>query len=104
MLKLDPHSELQGFSSEKWCRLGIQLSVPENKLEEFSANHKDDPDKVFCCLSDTIKYWIKNGEVSWKVLWEALCHESVAHINLGIEIRDWYREKTWNDPRKVSIF
>jgi hypothetical protein len=72
--------------------------VPENKLKEFEMNHLKDVQR---CLIEAIKHWKKNEKViKWEVLWVALCHSTVSHENLGREIRDWYREKTWRDPRR----
>lgn len=87
-----------GFSLKKWRALGRALKVPENKLEEFEEDHR----KAERRLVEAIKHWIRNGEVTWKELWEALCHSTVSHENLGREIRDWYRLKTWRDPRQVN--
>ena len=87
-----------GFSLDKWRFLGIVPKLPESKLRVIEINHKMDVER---CLTEVIKLWINNGELKWKVLWEALCHSTVAHENLGREIRDWYREKTWRDPRRV---
>ena len=75
------------------------LEVPENRLKIFKQNHTTEVER---CLTDVIQYWIDNSEVKWEALCEALCHSTVSHKNLGIEIRDWYREKTWRDPRKVN--
>ena len=87
-----------GFSLDKWRALGIALKVPESELRKIEMNYVMEVDRR---LTEVIKYWIKNGEVNWKVLWEALCHRTVAHENLGKEIRDWYTEKIWRDPRRV---
>lgn len=75
------------------------LKVPSVELKAFEINYMRD---VLRCLKEAIDFWIRNCDAKWKVLWEALCHDSVSHKNLGIEIRDWYREKTCRDPRKVN--
>jgi hypothetical protein len=72
--------------------------VPENKLTKFEMDHQN----VQRRLTEAIKHWINNGEVKWEVLWKALCDSTVSHENLGREIRDWYRAKTWRDPRQVN--
>lgn len=92
-----------GFSPDKWHNLGLVLKVPAVELKAFEVNHIKDVQR---CLTEAIKYWIRNGahEVKWEVLWEALCHSTVSHQNLGMEIRDWYKEKTWRDPRKVNLY
>ena len=91
--------KLEEFSLDKWHALGILLTLPESKLKEIETNY---PRDVSRCLTEVIKYWINNCKVEWKVLWEALCKRSVAQINLGHEIRDWYTDKIWRDPRRVS--
>lgn len=92
---------VNGFSLDKWRFLGIALKLPEiqSKLRVTELNYSKDVER---CLTEVIEYWINNGEVNWKVLWEALCHHTVAHGNLGREIKDWYREKTRRDPRRVN--
>ena len=91
---------LKGFSKAKWHKLGVVLNVPDHVLEDIRANRSE----VYDRFSMVISYWIKHvnvKEVTWKVLWEALCSDTVAEANLGREIRDWYTEKTWRDPRLV---
>ena len=83
-----------------WHNLGLVLKVPENKLKEFEMNHPRDVQRR---LIEAIEYWINNGEVKWEVLWEALCHSSVSHGNLGRQIKGWYQAKTWKDPRQVNL-
>ena len=90
--------DTEGISPMKWHQLGIVLKVPASKLDEIEEDHR----LVKRRLAEVINYWIKNGEVSWKVLWEALCDPSVAEKNLGKKIRDWYTEKCWRDPRQAS--
>ena len=92
---------LKDFPCSRWYELGIVLMVPHTKLDEIRANH---PNDVSRCLTEVIKYWLRNSKVSWEVLWKALCKHSVAEVNLGIEIQDWYMKKIWNDPRQVSCF
>jgi hypothetical protein len=102
-LKIDVKNvlnKLDGFSFENWYNFGLVLEVPETELKVFETNHIKD---VKRCLIEAIKYWINNGKVvKWEVLWEALCHSTVSHKNLGWEIRDWYQAKTWRDPRLVN--
>ena len=92
-------NQLTEFPQSKWHALGVVLKVPANKLDEIEANHHCD---VSRCFTEVIKYWINNGKVEWRVLWEALCHDSVPCTNLGNKIRDWYAEKIWSDPREVG--
>lgn len=91
-------NQLKGFPPKQWHALGILLNVPEDKLEEFEANY---PRDVARCLTEVIKHWIRTGKAEWKVLWKALCDNSSTE-NLGKKIRNWYTEKSWNDPRVVS--
>jgi hypothetical protein len=73
--------------------------VPANELKKFEMNHTKEVERR---LTDTIEYWIDNGEVKWEVLWKALCHSIVSQENLGRKIRDWYQAKTLRDPRLVN--
>ena len=92
-------ARLERLSRASWYSIGILLKVPSRKLKEFEENY---PKNVARCFSEVINYWISNGEeVTWKVLWEALCSETVAEANLGREIRGWYTKKTLKDPRLV---
>lgn len=86
-----------GFSAKDWKHLGLSLKVPSPKLDEIDANNKF----VKNCLIDVISHWIRNGEVSWKTLWEAV-FEINDYNNAGCAIRDWFNAKTWSDKR-VSI-
>ena len=71
--------------ARKWHKIGIQLGIPKNKLDEFQ--NLDDP------LSEVINYWlqgnVKGDPVSWETIIEALRTKHVDELGLATTIQDY---------------
>ena len=69
-------------ASHKWYKIGIQLGVPKNKLDEFKK--EEDP------LSEVIYYWlngnVKSDQVSLEIIIRALETEHVSERALATKI------------------
>ena len=74
-LRPDPTLTLKNLTIEltevgKWYLLGIQLEVPDTKLDELEKNYPNDSDR---CRTGAVKWWLRNHpKASWTVLVEAL--------------------------------
>ena len=82
-----------GGVKTKWFKIGIQLGIPRNKLEEFEG--KEDP------LSAVVDYWLRGNvktPISWKSIVEALKSEYVGEPALAETISKKYCQ----DPVKVE--
>ena len=88
--------KLKEFSPKDWRALGVMLQLESTDLDTIEANNPKDVEK---CLTSVIVYWIRKKEATWKKLWEALRDKSVGYNNIGIDIREWFEEKTRNDQR-----
>ena len=68
----------------KWYSLGIQLNIATSDLDAIQHNYGRDAER---CLTETIKYWIRNGtNQTWEKLIAAVSHDSVGMSHLGRSI------------------
>ncbi len=72
--------------SRKWHKIGIQLDIPKNIIDEFQ--NLNDP------FTEVINYWLhgnaKGDPLSWKTIVKALITEQVGEIGLATKIQSIY--------------
>ncbi len=77
---------LLDVASPKLYKIGIQLGIPKNKVDEFKK--EDDP------LSEIINYWlhgnVKGDPVSWETIIKVLRTEHVGELGLATTIQSKY--------------
>ena len=73
--------EKGGFTTSKWRRLGLQLSISRDDLAIIETNSKD----VVWCLEECLVKWLKTGEATYTGLAEALkrMRENAAADHIG---------------------
>ena len=80
-----------GSVETKWFKIGIQLGIPRDKLQEFKK--EDDP------LSAVVDYWLRGNveesvaPISWKTIVAALKSKYVGEPALAEEISKKYGQQ-----------
>ena len=58
-----------GFTTSKWRRLGLRLSISHDDLTVIETNYSKD---VVRCLEECLVKWLKTGKATYNGLAEAL--------------------------------
>ena len=70
MLK-DLVNECQQVVSQ-WKQLGLQLDVPQHRLDTIQAGHVGDPHAQTKCLTGMFNWWLNNKDATYESLVPAL--------------------------------
>lgn len=78
----------------KWKSVGVHLSVPAYKLDNFQQNNRNAVDMCQECLRDMFEWWLNNGDnVTAEKLAEAVC--AVGERHLVDRINKEFGKKSW---------
>ena len=68
---------------EKWYNIGVKLGIKTTDLDAIQHDHGN---KLEPCLREMIKLWLKQTEVTWEILIDALRDETVGFNDLANSI------------------
>ena len=71
----------------KWCHIGVQLGLPNGKLQIINDTHNGQPQD--CCMEMFDEWLNTDRNATWRKLINVLCRPAVGKNVLAMQLCEW---------------